>query len=115
MSDYWLGVATLPALGLALIATAYAWNCATEFLEARWGVTADVKIRRRVDEISDYTLRNNIWWERSFGPVFAGGWYREHGWPWQFTRWIGIGSVDGPCVVIYRKRAGDFPTRRDVD
>ena len=115
MSEYLFGVATLPAIALTVFAltVAYVWTQA--FLERRWGITWEAKARRDVDGISDYTLRNHIWWERSFGPFFAGGWYRE---PERYeqpthrliNRWVGIGSVHGPCFTVFRSRdLGEVP------
>jgi hypothetical protein len=100
---YMAGLLTLPALALAGLVVLRA--C---FKIARWfadrGMTVNLYRRRGVDQISDYVLRNNIWWERSWGPVFAGGWYRDHAGIPRFTRWIGLGRVDGPCVTGYRMR-----------
>ena len=111
---YWLGVATLPALAFLIAAVVRIHWWITQALEERYGITFEAKVRRRIKDvykdISNHTLRNDIWWERSFGPVFAGGWcrkeYQEGG---DFgdvaTRWIGLGSVHGPCLMVFRKRA----------
>lgn len=108
MSAYWLGVATpflVAGVGLAGFAI---WVRAVEALAAR-GFTVEMKWRRNAQGISRYVIEHDIWWERSFGPVFAGGWYRE---PPRYeepltrlvNRWIGVGRVDGPCVMFFRCR-----------
>lgn len=106
--DYWLGVATLPLVAAAAFVAFVAWVCAIEALDARFGISFEAKLRD-FSNISDYTLRRDIWWERSFGPVFVGGWYREnpkydapsHAFA---TRWIGLGSPNGACVMAFRKQ-----------
>lgn len=105
-ADYWLGVATVPAVVVAAVGAFVAWVRSIDWL-ARRGITFEGKTRRRVDEISDYVLRNNIWWERSFGPLFIGGWYREKGYETttrHINRWVGLGSVNGPCAMVIRAR-----------
>jgi hypothetical protein len=107
-SDYWLGVATLPTIIVVLLGLLVTRARLADALERR-GVTFEAKVRD-TSKIDEYTLRNNIWWERSFGPVFVGGWYRE---PPQYratpkerliTRWVGLGSANGPCLMVLRKR-----------
>lgn len=108
-ADYWLGILTLPALALAALLAFVAYVRGTAALAARWGISFELKLHRDVEGISDYMLRHDIWWERSWGPVFVGGWYRE---PPVYegpthrlaTRWIGVGRTEGPCWVVYRKR-----------
>lgn len=113
--DYWLGVLTLPALALAAFLAFVAYVRGTAALDTRWGISFSARWRRGADKISDYTLRHDIWWERSFGPVFVGGWYREpprykESSPRLFNRWIGLGRVEGPCLMVFRKRdLGEAP------
>lgn len=104
MTAYLLGLATLPALAVLGAGALYVHARTLRWLERRWGINFEVKWRRDVNGISDYVLRNNIWWERAFGPVFAGGWHRPSINGPLFTRWLGVGSVDGPCVMAFRKR-----------
>lgn len=108
--DYWLGLVTLPGLALAAWGLFWAWIFTVVWLDTYLGISFEGKLTRRVDKISDYTLRRDIWWERSFGPIFVGGWYREPPtYPADepthrlFNRWIGIGLPNGPCVIGYRK------------
>lgn len=105
--DYWLGVLTTPLAAVVLVALVVAFVRVTDWLE-RHGITFAVHWSRNTD-ISDYLLRHNIWWERSFGPVFSGGWYRvervynapSHA---RFNRWVGIGRADGPNVIVFHSR-----------
>ena len=108
MTAYWLGVLTIPALVFVASLLFISWIWATEELR-RHGITFEARWRRNTDRISDYTLRHDIWWERPFGPVFAGGWYREQ--PVydapsraRFNRWIGIGRTDGPNLMVFHSR-----------
>ena len=104
MSAYWWGVATLPLLVLALLLAAVAIGCTAGVLRAL-GFTFEVKKRRRIESIDDYVLRRNIWFERQRGPAFAGHWCREDVRDGLVaTRWIGLGSPHGPCVIFYKKR-----------
>jgi len=115
MRDYLLGLITLPALFCLGVGLMAAWSWLMETLDRCWGITFDVRVIRtdKTDDdafrVSDYVLQHNIWWEKSLGPFFAGGWYREepkyeapsHAFA---TRWIGLGSPDGVSVMVYRKR-----------
>ena len=108
MKDYLLGLATLPALAVFLYVLGRVIFALIDWLDKR-GWTMDLKAKRKVSQISEYILRNNIWFERARGPVFSGHWCRD-----EFnghaeatvvvTRWWGIGSVHGPCAVVYYKR-----------
>lgn len=108
-ADYWLGVVTIPALALAAVLAFVAYVWTLESLDARLGISFSVRWRRVAERVSDYTLRHDIWWERSFGPIFIGGWYRE---PPRymdasrrlFNRWIGLGRADGPCLMVFLRR-----------
>jgi hypothetical protein len=104
MGEYLLGLATLPVLAALVVGAFFGWIAVTEWLDQRHGLTFDFKGTRRVNEISDYRLRHDIWWERSFGPVFIGGWYREPVDRRLINRWVGIGRTLGPCFVAYRSR-----------
>ncbi len=108
MTAYLLGLFTLPALWLAFVLAVRAYFRIEKWLDSRFGIEWDLKTSRDVEGISEYTLRHNIWWERSWGPVFAGGWYREE--PKymaapvpKFNRWVGLGMTNGPCLIFYRK------------
>lgn len=106
MSGYWLGVLTTPALALALFLAFAAYVRALMVLDG-WGFAFEIKWKRpieRAERISEYTLRHDIWWERSFGPVFVGGWYFERSDRRQVNRWIGLGRAGGPCWMAFRKR-----------
>ena len=107
---YVLGLLTLPALA-GLVAL---YVFLTTWLDHRFGITYDLKFRRDVQGITDYTLRHDIWWERSWGPFFAGGWYRDNEMGRRrINRWIGLGGVDGPCFVVYRSVVlGKAPLRK---
>ena len=97
-ADYWLGVLTIPAAAVVCVVAVAAYFRTLAALE-RVGFTFEVKVRRDTEGISDYTLRHDIWWERPFGPVFIGGWYREpptYGQPTR-RRQRNIGD-DGPYV-----------------
>ncbi|GAB2734164.1 hypothetical protein [Nocardioides pakistanensis] len=108
MSDYWLGVLTTPMVVVAGVAVFVLGVRAEAALRHR-GLTFEAKWKRDTGRISDYTLRHDIWWERRFGPVFVGGWYRE---PPRYlepprrlvNRWFGVGSPDGPCWMAFRSR-----------
>lgn len=100
MSDYWLGLMTTPAIFAATSLLVAAYFRAQDALAKR-GITWAARWKRDIGSVSDYILRHDIWWERSFGPVFVGGWYREY--RGHFTRWIGVGSPEGPNVMIFRK------------
>ncbi len=107
---YLAGVSTLPALA-ALVA---AGNRAATWLASK-GITVEAK-RRELDKISQFVIDHDIWWERSFGPVFVGGWYREdavydpdapggqRAGTRRVNRWFGFGSADGPCLMVFRAR-----------
>lgn len=108
MSSYWLGVATLPAVALTLFLLFVAYVIGVEVLDMRFGVVFEGKWRRNVEGVSDHLLQRDVWWERSFGPVFVGGWYREeprYGAPdhRRFNRWVGVGRVNGPCLMAFRR------------
>lgn len=103
MSAYWLGVLTTPALAILLFGAFVAYVRAMTALD-QLGFTFEVKWKRATERISDYTLRHDIWWERSFGPVFVGGWYFERSRWTQVNRWIGIGRAGGPCWMAFRSR-----------
>lgn len=103
MSAYWLGVLTTPTIVAALWLLTDSWFRAVAALK-HFGFTFEAKWTRDVEGISDYTLRHDIWWERSFGPFFAGGWYHERSRGPRFNRWIGVGRADGPCWMAFRKR-----------
>lgn len=100
-TDYWLGFVTLPLLVALLTVVLRLERRASEALGRR-GFSIDAKARRRVNEVSNYVFRRNIWWERRYGPVFVGHWYRDEVTP-QVNRWVGFGSPYGPCLVVYRK------------
>ena len=111
-SSFWLGVAALPLTAATLAA---AWFLAVGLLVAleRRGLTVEVRLTRNVEAMSDYMLRRDIWWERSFGPVFVGGWYRQEPRyqepePIFITRWIGFGKTTGPSIAFFRKRSLGF-------
>ena len=101
-SSYWMGVVTPLVIVAVIVGSFAAYFRLVRWLDDRFGIVFEAKFKRRVDEIGDYTLRRNIWWERSVGPVFFGGWYRDDIGP-RFNRWIGLGSVHGPCVMGIRK------------
>lgn len=105
-ADYWLGVATIPALLLTGSAVSAVLFRAAGALHRR-GFSVEAKRGRNYDKISDYVLRNHIWWERQFGPIFVGGWYREEPKYQQpsrrrLNRWIGLGRAEGACVMFFR-------------
>ena len=117
MSTFWLGFWTFPvllSLFYLLLVTAFRMFAAL----SRWGITFEAKGHRNLRGVSDYLIRHDIWWERSFGPVFAGGWYhempryREPGRArWyreppeaRVNRWFGIGLPNGPCLMVFRRR-----------
>jgi hypothetical protein len=102
--DYWFGVATIPALLMVLFA-AYVFWVRVGIVLSNLGITFKVKTKRRSHEeiVTSYTVRNDIWWERSFGPVFVGGWYRDRSGTRLFNRWVGFGSTTGPCVMFFKK------------
>jgi hypothetical protein len=107
-SDYWLGLATIPAAAASLALIVRLLFAAGNFLAKR-GITFGAKWHRNIDGISEYTLRRDIWWERSFGPIFIGGWYHKqliYGQPTRarFNRWVGVGRPDGPCLMVYHSR-----------
>lgn len=109
---FWLGFATFPTVIFVAFWLYVAWVQFFAFLE-RHGFFVEVLLSHRDERVSDYLLRHDVFWERSAGPVFAGGWYRENkGWAedhWEIverlaTRWIGVGSPNGPSISILRKR-----------
>lgn len=111
MSAYWLGFFTLPALAALGAGLFFAWVVVGDWLAIRHGFTFEVKGNRAVHDVSDYVLRHDIWWERSWGPFFAGCWYREPDPSAPLaTRWIGIGSTEGPCWMAFRKQVLTRPT-----
>lgn len=99
MSGVWLGVLTLPTLTLATYVAGRAFFTTVTAL-ARHGISFEVKANRRVDQIPDYILTHNIWWERQWGPFFAGGWFRSD----TPTRWVAIGRPDGWAFMAFRVR-----------
>lgn len=101
MIAYLLGLVTLPALaGLYVF-----WQWVLAGLKVRLGITFEAKIRD--NEVSNFVLKRNIWWERSFGPVFVGGWYFERPDGRHFNRWLGLGKASGPCFMVIRARLLD--------
>lgn len=105
-SDYWLGVATLPALGAAL-AILIRLNGAIVDALGRRGWKVSLKASRKPENISDFTLQHDIWFERQHGPIFTGHWCREslRDEGWVATRWLGIGNASGRSLIVYHKRA----------
>lgn len=114
MTDYWLGVLTTPTL-VALGFGAFVLWIRVGMALGRRGLTFEVKWKRHPERVSDYTLRHDVWWERRFGPIFVGGWYREppryqEPSPRLINRWVGVGSPSGPCWVAFRSRdLGNIP------
>lgn len=107
MKNYLLGVLTTPLAALILFGLFAAWIRLAVALEHR-GLTVEARLRRG-PIVSNHTLTNDIWWERSWGPVFAGGWYRElevwgAGRDRRINRWVGVGHPDGPCIIAIRSR-----------
>lgn len=104
--DYWLGVATLPALSTALAILIRLIGALVGALGRR-GWKAQIKTSRKPEDISDFTLQHDIWFERQRGPIFTGHWcresLREEG--WIVTRWLGVGNASGRSLIIYHKRA----------
>ena len=106
MSDYWAGFFTLPAVALTGFVLLVAYVRLIEHLENH-GYTVEGKWRRSPDRISDFTLKHDIWTERTRGPVFYGHWYRErgpHNEERHVNRWIAIGRPAGPCLMFFKKR-----------
>lgn len=108
MIAYLAGVVTLPVLYGLYWLSLFAGVLLERALDAR-GLEVRARVERHSRDVSDFLLSHDIWWERSFGPVFAGGWYHE--WPQyqapdeaRFNRWLGIGPTSGPCVYIVKKR-----------
>lgn len=100
--DYWLGVATLPVLAALGYGGMFGYLWVEMMAERKLGVTWEARLERNIESVSNYILNHDIWFERSFGPVFTGHWYREiHG--ARVNRWFGIGSVNGPYVILFRK------------
>lgn len=102
MSAYWLGVLTPFALAAAGFALLVLWALACRFLHGL-GFRLELKMRD-LENVSDFTLRRDIWWERSFGLVFAGGWYYEGGCRRGVNRWVGLGRPNGPVAMVIRVR-----------
>ena len=113
-SAYWLGLLT-PVLALACGYASLWVGCRVVWWAEARGWSIDLRLKRDLDGASDYTLRHDIWWERSFGPIFVGGWYREESTyeapsKVRATRWVGLGSTTGPCLTFYRLRElGETP------
>jgi hypothetical protein len=108
MKTYWLGVLTPFAVVAVVFIALVAWVRILWALE-RQGFTFNLRAKRDLERISDFILRHNIWWERSWGPIFAGGWYREvsvYDAPDQrhINRWVGLGRPNGPCWMAIRTR-----------
>lgn len=121
MSEYWLGVLTIPALLAAGWLVVVAFFRALAFLERRGFMFSIRLTNHRWQNVSNYTLSHDIWWERSFGPVFVGGWYREDAvyreqtTEAHFNRWVGIGRADGPNVMVFKvHNLGRVPAKRDA-
>lgn len=112
-SEYWLGVLTLPALALASWLVVTCWFAALDAL-ASVGIVFELKKRRDLKGISGYRLRHDIWWERSRGPVFYGGWCFDRNDQTMVNRWIGLGSADGPCLMVFKKIALPCVTSPEV-
>lgn len=121
--SYLLGLVTIPALIVLAALTFRAWLWLEAFAGRR-GYSVDVRLKRDVKSISEWTLRNDLWFERAWGPIFIGHWYREKGDLWSLklrdstlftakaTRWIGFGRSSGPCVTFYKVR--DLGIVRDL-
>lgn len=103
MLTYLLGLITLPALAGLFVLACGAWRQLAAFAD-RHGYSVETMWARNVDDISEYTLRNDIWFERSRGPIFTGHWCRTSKRRLLATRWLGIGSTRGPCVIFYKRR-----------
>lgn len=114
MSGYLLGLLTTPAVALFTVAAYAIYVRVMAALDSR-GFSFEAKSRRKTGQISDYTLSHDIWWERSFGPIFVGGWYFEHSDRPQVNRWIGFGPADGPCWMAFRRRVLTPPTKGRSD
>lgn len=107
---YLLGLLTLPILAGVYVGFTFL----IVLLDDRLGVSFEGKRKRRVDEVSDYVLHHDIWWERTFGPIFVGGWYRENYREGRevplIGRWVGLGRPAGPCFMVIRTRT--LPKRK---
>lgn len=99
--NYLLGVATPFVVAAVSMGLFWLWIAVTEALDDHWGITFEAKNMADREGISEYVLKHNIWWERSFGPVFCGGWYREDT-RRRVNRWVGFGSHSGRCFMIFR-------------
>lgn len=111
MTEYWMGFATpfiIWGIGYAsMIGLTYLFNWLADN-----GWTVEFKFGRNYEGISDYTLRNNIWFEKQHGPIFTGHWYREDhryrdGKSFVIptaTRWLGIGKAQGKSIMIFKQR-----------
>lgn len=108
MKMYWLGFFTLPLLvGMFLLLTYEFWRILAAL--DKMGIRIELKMHRDPGKWNDYDLHHNIIWERSWGPVFGGGWYREESRYMapnraKVNRWFGIGSVNGPCIMFFKIR-----------
>lgn len=104
MSDYWLGFLSPFAIALAAFLLLAFVGAVSVFLHRR-GWRLELKVRN-LGNVSDFMLRRDIWWERSFGPVFVGGWYFEdaHNTGRHINRWLGLGRPNGPVAMVIRVR-----------
>lgn len=107
MNHYWLGVLTIPVAAATLFLLFIGWVRTIDFLDSTFGLSFEVRLSRSMENVSDYTLRHDIWWERSWGPFFTGGWYHERSGSCLFNRWVALGSVNGPCLMVFRKHVLD--------
>lgn len=108
MLAYLLGLATLPALALVAYAALRLVGVLCRVANRR-GFTMEVRLRSGYEGVTDYTLRNGIWFESPRGPIFRGLWYRvepkyDEPEPVFVTRWVGLGSPEGPCLIVFHKR-----------
>lgn len=107
--SYWLGVATPFVVAAILSAAVSMWFRLLGWLDTL-GFFFHLRWRER-QMPNDYMLRHHIWWERSYGPIFVGGWYREEPPRYdapdvaRFNRWVGIGRMSGPNIVAGHSRA----------
>lgn len=105
MTNYLLGLFTIPAVVLAFVTYVRVVHALAKFF-LKHGYFVEWHGNRAPEEISDYTLSHDIWFERSRGPIYTGHWCRldRHKEKTLATRWIGFGRASGRSVTFYKVR-----------
>lgn len=107
---FWTGFFAFPALMFGLAhATRAAFRLSVRLEKRNWSV--QYRAKRLLEDVlaKNDLLRSEIWFERSYGPVFTGHWVRQNARTSGdlVTRWVALGRRTGPCIMILHMKELD--------